>query len=141
MNTSDANQLPDQPDNQPINQLDEYVEKVDEMLVKSEEQLRAFANDGQKNATTPDLETILETYTDFEANIPHIKTQFEQWSQQEHDIREQCEITRSLGQIKRLSLVIKNILKLTRKSLGIIDPDQHDELLQQLNIMNGLHHQ
>ena len=119
-----------------------YVKRVENMLVAAEAALRSLSNIEDQNLEEirEHLDGLLQTYETIEPEIKAVNDVFTQWNAGETTIFQQSEIDRSLGQIKRLSLVKKNILRVVKRTLGIPDPEGEQEMIQhQLANMGVIH--
>ena len=122
----------------PLSELSGYVETTDALLLDAEKFLKLL----------PDREfwqvTFQASLIVYERKLMEMESCYVQFSAWDilTDVSpcEKSEITRSLGQLRRLSVVLKNILRMLREQLHIPDPDRMQEEMQlQMMRMNALH--
>jgi len=125
-----------------IVRLTEYTDAVDALLVEASDQMRmlgAYENAPDDHAL-PEYGALLERFEQVQAVASEYAGVFYQWNEQALTMLQASEVTRSLGQCRRLNLVLVNILRICRNTLGIADPQQmQDEMSLQMMRMNAMH--
>lgn len=120
-----------------IDQLPMLANEVQELLIGAEDVLSSL-NKPERNKE--DLESTLAKFQRADERACEYFDIFSEWEKGEIDIALKSEVMFRLSQLKRLRLVIKNILRLVRQSLGISDPEREQEELQlQLAMMGHMH--
>ncbi len=113
-------------ENADIENLKPYVEALEGMAVAAETQLSLLSED---NLPDQDIEKVLVEYQQVQADASLIHTALLKWQELALSAVEKSEVTYALGRMKRLQVVIKNILRISRAECGLIDFEQlQDEM-------------
>lgn len=124
----------------PIEQLPEFVEKVQLLVVEVQDVLRGLPKLVKSQESTDSLRSLLELHVDKEQEIAVVNNVFLEWNSTELPAYEKSEVVRALGLLKRAQLVVLNILRLLKERLGIADPERaQKELQMQLQSMGVIH--
>lgn len=126
-----------------IDQLMQNVEVVDQILQMAEQQLRDIGHYDQseriEDESSAEFGTINDVFDRFDAinlQVDTYRNRFAAWDESELTVYQKSEVTRSLGQIKCLTLVTQSVRRICRKALGIPDPEcEQQELQMQLSMM------
>lgn len=130
--------------------LAQHVGEVQAMLVAAEQQLQALDAleqsgvlveqgggsaepkvDAVDPATATHLHTVMAQYTEVVVRVEQYFAIYHQWETLQLSAFQQSELTFSQGQLRRLSIVSRNILRLAHYLLGIPDPEMEQAQLQQ----------
>lgn len=124
--------------------LAQNVEAIDELLLNAEQQLKKIGQYEElglvSDESAPEYSLLMDSFNTFspvDQKIDIYRNRFTMWSELDITVYQKSEVTRSLGQIKRLALVTRNILRICRKVLGIPDPEREQEELQMQLMMMG----
>jgi len=111
-----------------VKELHCTVEEIEQMLGVAEQQLQGLAAIGEQTENT--LALALDKFSDIGAKSSVFEAMLLNWQAMDLSPFQQSEVTRSLGLVKRLELVTKNILRLCKKALDIDDPQRQQEELE-----------
>ncbi|WP_086930074.1 hypothetical protein [Agarilytica rhodophyticola] len=124
--------------------LAQNVEAIDELLLNAEQQLKKIGQYEElglvSDESAPEYSLLMDSFNTFspiDQKIDIYRNRFTMWSELDITVYQKSEVTRSLGQIKRLTLVTRNILRICRKVLGFPDPEREQEELQMQLMMMG----
>lgn len=128
------------PEKMPIEQLPEYVEKVQSLVIDVQDTLRGLPKLEVNPESLDSLRTLLEKTVDKEEQIAQVKIVFLTWDAEELPAYEKSEVVRALDLVKRANLVVINTLRLLKEKLGVPDPERaQKELQKQLQSMGVIH--
>lgn len=130
-----------------ITRLMEFADSIDELLIKAEPVLKKVAavaegapadREQSDPVSTIDVSAILDEFLAVEAEIEQYSQIFTAWDKAEITPFQRSEVTRSQGQLKRLTVLTTNIIKLSRSYVGVKDEEaEQAELMAQ--ILSGQH--
>lgn len=109
-----------------VEHLKAYVEKVEALCGDAESQLSLLAGDNPLCEEQNPGE-LIEKYEEVDVECSQIYSVMFKWDSEPLPPLEKSDVTYSLGRLKRLHLVTKNILRISRRRAGILDPEQLQE--------------
>ena len=122
----------------PIDQLPSYSDTIDNLRSEVEQQLRLLSDEALAEMDDEVLQQMLSKHLELRAQATELDAQVEHWQQSETLNRIQAfEIQRLKSQLNRTILVSRNIIRICRRALGIVDPEQKQEELEFLMGMAG----
>ncbi len=128
------------PDKKPIDQLPEFVEQVQSLVIDAQDTLKNLPKLEDTPESADSLRALLEKYADKEQQIAEVGYVFLAWDAEELPAYEKSEVVRAIGLLKRAKLVAKNISRLLKEELGIPDPERAQmELQMKLQSMGAIH--
>lgn len=132
----------DSPDSVPVEQVKEYVTRVESVLAESRQLLDSLNQKGaeqvgEESKGETSFQEVMQLCEKLSAEVLELYNVFDFWDKQEKiPAIEKSEVVRALGLIKRANVLTQNALRIAKEALGIPDPErQQAEIEMQLRSM------
>lgn len=114
--------------NPSLAELPGYVDQLDQLLLQAEKCLKSLA---EPALIEVDCAQVLQEYEGKRQRIDEIHQVLIIWDGlSDASVSQKSEIKRSLGQLRRLTVVSKNIVRILRQTLNIPDPERMQEEME-----------
>lgn len=112
-----------------IEALSQHVLDIQNTLQLAQEHLQALGN-VEVDGLAIDTETLHIMYCRLPERLDLYSKVYHNWEAAETSAYEKSEVRFSLGHVRRLQVVAKNIQRITAEALGIPDPEMQQTMLE-----------